>query len=159
MFLPFFPHNPIFTVLSRLRYKSSEHNSSFTLWRPEPDSFGLSESRMAARVDLHISGKKIFFFTGSFTLFSMTLLDWTRCSSLSFPVFQKNKQRWEYLFPLLFKISILTLFVNYISTYVYLYKLTLISSHLMLSSIKTIVKIKSQILRALLNFCYTTVLH
>lgn len=62
MFLPFFPHNPIFTVLSRLRYKSSEHNSSFTLWRPEPDSFGLSESRMAARVDLHISGKKIFFF-------------------------------------------------------------------------------------------------
>lgn len=62
MFLPFFPHNQIFTVLSRLRYTPNEQNSFFTLWRPEPDSFGLSESRMAARVDLHVSGKKIFFF-------------------------------------------------------------------------------------------------
>lgn len=35
-----------------------EHNSFFTLWRPEPDSVGLSESRIASRADLHVSGKK-----------------------------------------------------------------------------------------------------
>lgn len=63
MFLPFFPHNPIFTVLSRLRYTQSEHKSFFVLWRPEPDSFGLSERRMAAGADLHVYGtKRIPFF-------------------------------------------------------------------------------------------------
>lgn len=134
------------------------------MWRPEPDSFGLSESRRAARADFHVSGKKRILcikrilYSGSFTLFFMTLLNWTQCSSFSFPAFQKNKQRSEYLFPLLFKINVEG-FVNYhMDLYVFMQLLTFISDHLTLFSIKTIVKIQSQILRALLNVCYTAVL-
>lgn len=129
MFLPFFPRNLIFTVPPRLRYTQSEHNRLLDCGDLNLIPLGsVRAGWQQEQTCMYLVRKYLFLYSGSFTLFSMTLLNRTRCSSFSFPVFQKNKQRPEYLFPLLFKTIQtlpLMLFVNHVWTYVYLYNLHL----------------------------------